>query len=38
MLHTLLLLSEGQVAKAWKLSKQFSFGYRAALDFCLEVL
>ena len=30
MLHTLLLLS-GQVAKAWELSKQCSFGYRQHL-------
>jgi len=32
MLHTSLLLSEGQVVKPYKLSKQLSFGYRIALD------
>jgi hypothetical protein len=40
MLHTLLLLSEGQVATAWELSKQCSFGNRQHLteeyfQFCL---
>jgi len=32
MLHTSLLLSEGQVARACELSKQFSFGDWMALD------
>jgi len=32
MLHTSLLLSEGQVAKTYEHSKQFSFGNRIALD------
>jgi hypothetical protein len=40
VLHTLLLLSEGQVTKAWELSKQCSFGYWQPLtdkyfQFCL---